>query len=250
MIQFLEDVHETDQNSAAKISLYQLEIVQSNTVGMEFTDLPAATSGMQKAAEAIASCSEGIFNRGQAIYLPSTAPACTAIPLLLTVLDARLAKRRPTTPEGNSPIARLDRLIKIMDVYRCQYEGVDTISEAIRRVLTLGSLPAVGDWMELVATHPQVYLKFVIFLEKTLSKGRYLEVSEVLYDSSGPLPLTRPQNTDTTSKHGANGPLTGNSPDGVLDEFVSIPYDGVQDEFGFDAWSIPSFDMDMFSMAN
>ena len=116
--------------------------------------------------------------------MPSTAAACTALPLLLAVLDERLVNGSHLSRLRHDKDSRLDILVKVMDVYRCQYEGVDSISEAIELAMKVVTLPCVGSWSELMIKSPDLYLQLAIYLDLTLNKGRRIEFWEHQYRAS------------------------------------------------------------------
>ncbi|KAI1331336.1 hypothetical protein F5Y16DRAFT_422889 [Xylariaceae sp. FL0255] len=105
--------------------------------------------------------------------------ACTALPLVLHILDVKLS-------------AQGDRNREAMKTYQPQYDGVDYISETIRHIINLAELDQpkkrntgtttaagnVSDWKEMLASHPGFYLRLAMTMDISISKGRLAEESD------------------------------------------------------------------------
>lgn len=127
--------------------------------------------------------------------------ACTAIPLMLHIIDVKLSsqnKRRARTPDDRRRTAlkqqRLNILIEAMKTYQPQYDGVDYISETIRHIINLAQIdpptdgpetpsisslsqdssmqPIISDWTDILASNPGSYLRLAMTMDISISKGR------------------------------------------------------------------------------
>ena len=105
---------------------------------------------LQDAASGVTECLKELIQLRLARWLPISAVACTALPLVLHILDVKLSPPRPgtTSTDGqNSQSAlkqhRLNVLIEAMKTYQPQYDGVDWVSETIRHIVNLAQLDGV-----------------------------------------------------------------------------------------------------------
>jgi hypothetical protein len=168
---------------------------------------------LQDAASGVTECLKELIQLRLARWLPISAVACTALPLVLHILDVKLSTPRPgtTNTEGqNSQSAlkqhRLNVLIEAMKTYQPQYDGVDWVSETIRHIINLaqldgvqpnateGSNPSNGatspsangnnnnsnsnkiqDWTDILTSHPSLYLRLALTMDLSLSKDRLPE---------------------------------------------------------------------------
>ncbi|KAI0397356.1 hypothetical protein F5Y17DRAFT_369468 [Xylariaceae sp. FL0594] len=83
---------------------------------------------------------------------------------------------------------RLNILIEAMKTYQPQYDGVDYISETIRHIVNLAQIdtpcnstnheplnnrkPLISDWTDILASHPDSYLRLSMTMDISISKGR------------------------------------------------------------------------------
>jgi hypothetical protein len=112
--------------------------------------------------------------------------ACTALPLVLHILDVKLtALTSPShlpqgIPTGEAALKqhRLNILIEAMKTYQPQYDGVDKISDTIRHIVNLAQLDGGGDgrkikdWTDILTSHPSLYLRLALTMDLSLSKDR------------------------------------------------------------------------------
>ncbi|OIW26083.1 hypothetical protein CONLIGDRAFT_517472 [Coniochaeta ligniaria NRRL 30616] len=167
---------------------------------------------LQDAASGVTECLKELIQLRLARWLPISAVACTALPLVLHILDVKLSSPRPgtTNTDGqNSQAAlkqhRLNVLIEAMKTYQPQYDGVDWVSETIRHIVNLAQLDGVQpnasqgvnppnndnnnndtsdnsngnakiqDWTDILTSHPSLYLRLALTMDLSLSKDRLPE---------------------------------------------------------------------------
>ncbi|OHE99847.1 fungal specific transcription factor domain-containing protein [Colletotrichum orchidophilum] len=148
---------------------------------------------LQDAASGVTECLKELIHLRLARWLPISAVACTALPLVLHILDVKLsASSRSFDPNTQSALKqhRLNILIEAMKTYQPQYDGVDWVSETIRHIVNLAQIdsPARGetanatpggaviaDWTDILASQPSSYLRLALTMDLSLSKGRLPE---------------------------------------------------------------------------
>ncbi|KAB5549975.1 cutinase transcription factor 1 beta [Coniochaeta sp. 2T2.1] len=167
---------------------------------------------LQDAASGVTECLKELIQLKLARWLPISAVACTALPLVLHILDVKLSSPRPgttNTEDQNNRSAlkqhRLNVLIEAMKTYQPQYDGVDWVSETIRHIVNLAQLDGVQpnattaeggsnhaangtnntsspeatngnakiqDWTDILTSHPSLYLRLALTMDLSLSKDR------------------------------------------------------------------------------
>lgn len=145
---------------------------------------------LQDAASGVTECLKELVHLKLARWLPISAVACTALPLVLNILDVKLsAPAKNPALDSNAASAlkqhRLNILIEAMKTYQPQYDGVDWVSEIVRHVVNLAQIdesntkgsqnPNVTDWTDILALQPSSYLRLALALDLSLSKGRLPE---------------------------------------------------------------------------
>ncbi|KAJ2893738.1 Cutinase transcription factor 1 beta [Zalerion maritima] len=157
---------------------------------------------LQDAASGVTECLKELIQLKLARWLPVSAVACTALPLVLHIMDVKLSG--PALPgtggasddpfdRNNSQTAlkqhRLNILIEAMKTYHPQYDGVEWVSQTIRHILSLAQLDSarsgqlsigsggggISDWTDILASHPSFYLRLALTMDLSLSKGRLPE---------------------------------------------------------------------------
>ncbi|KAH8664821.1 fungal-specific transcription factor domain-containing protein, partial [Ilyonectria robusta] len=146
----------------------------SESASNEYYNLQAAVSG-------ITGCKRELIRLGLSRYLPASAIYCTALPLLLHIIDFRLSK-------GTSKV-QLNLLIEAMRVYESQYEGVQWVGETIQFIMELPQLsslvdnisqpnkkwslcPPLATWTDILACQPNCYLQLALTMDFSFSQGR------------------------------------------------------------------------------
>lgn len=146
---------------------------------------------LQDAASGVTECLKELVHLKLARWLPISAVACTALPLMLNILDVKLSSLS-ANPTLDSDAAsslkqhRLNILIEAMRTYQPQYDGVDWVSEIVRHIVNLAQIdgpgtsptslkPPINDWTDILALQPSSYLRLALALDLSLSKGRLPE---------------------------------------------------------------------------
>ncbi|CAH0056768.1 unnamed protein product [Clonostachys solani] len=155
---------------------------------------------LQDAASGVTECLKELVQLKLARWLPISAVACTALPLVLNILDVKLSSRQQQQEETgggnldrNAAAAlkqhRLNILIEAMRTYQPQYDGVDWVSEIVRHIVNLAQIDGsagedgagsqqqtgITDWTDILASNPSSYLRLALALDLSLSKGRLPE---------------------------------------------------------------------------
>lgn len=151
---------------------------------------------LQDAATGVTDCLKELIQRRLARWLPSSAMACTALPLVLYILDVKLSSLRSASSslqssqvaDGQAALKqhRLNILIEAMKTYQPQYDGVDKISDTIRHIVGLAQLDGIPpdngqgggkirDWSDILTSHPSLYLRLALTMDLSLSKDRLPE---------------------------------------------------------------------------
>lgn len=178
--------------------------INSNLLG--FSNIYESRSELQDAACGVTECLNELIQRRLARWLPISAIACTATPLVLHIIDVKLLsqnKRYLSTPDEKRRTVlkqqRLNILIEAMKTYQPQYDGVDYVSETIRHIVNLAQIdppidspntassssisafpqdptsdirPIISDWTDILASNPGSYLRLTMTLDISISKGR------------------------------------------------------------------------------
>ncbi|KAI0452340.1 hypothetical protein F5B21DRAFT_483766 [Xylaria acuta] len=190
--------HEVLQAAMASASPHS----NSNIRG--FSNIYESRNELQDAACGVTECLNELIQRRLARWLPISAIACTAMPLVLHIIDVKLSfqnKRIGTTPDEKKRTVlkqqRLNVLIEAMKTYQPQYDGVDYISETIRHIVNLAQIdpptnspnatssitmspqdptssmqPIISDWTDILACNPGSYLRLSMTMDISISKGR------------------------------------------------------------------------------
>ncbi|KAF7555020.1 hypothetical protein G7Z17_g2515 [Cylindrodendrum hubeiense] len=151
---------------------------------------------LQDAVVAVTECLKELTSLGLARWLPISAVACTALPLVLHMLDAELSSAYTggdLPPDENSFLTlkqhRLTTVVKAMMVYHTQYDAVDFVSRRMRHIVDLvqrkesvlrhlspGNEEFAKnvkiDWTDLLTAQPNCYLRLVFTMDLSLSKDR------------------------------------------------------------------------------
>ncbi|KAI6783173.1 Cutinase transcription factor 1 beta-like protein [Emericellopsis cladophorae] len=146
---------------------------------------------LQDAASGVTECLKELVHLKLARWLPISAVACTALPLVLNILDVKLSSSANESNLDSSAASalkqhRLNILIEAMRTYQPQYDGVDWVSEIIRHIVNLaqiekpasrepGTKVGINDWTDILASQPSSYLRLALALDLSLSKGRLPE---------------------------------------------------------------------------
>ncbi|KAH7142098.1 fungal-specific transcription factor domain-containing protein [Dactylonectria macrodidyma] len=141
-------------------------------------------SELQDATSDIIECHKELLRLGLTQWLPSSAIGFILLPLMLNILDVKLSppprtELDQTQTSGTRP-QQLNILIQFMRVYWPRYDGVEWVSEIIRHIIELAQLDEAKvrrktssvNWADIFAFQPRSYLRLVLTLDLSLSKGR------------------------------------------------------------------------------
>lgn len=170
----------------------------------EFSKIYENRHELQDAACSVTECLKELIQLRLARFLPISAVACTALPLVLHIIDVKLSslnKTKNNSPSSDPNMAakqhRLNILIEAMKTYQPQYDGVDYISETIRHIINIAQLdtpsnaglglssfnhdgkqPSISDWTDILASQPGYYLRLAMTMDLCFSKGRLVEETD------------------------------------------------------------------------
>ncbi|KAL2704616.1 hypothetical protein AAEP93_005687 [Penicillium crustosum] len=143
---------------------------------------------LEDAALCMTQCHKELVSRGLDRWLPVSAIGCTALPLILHILDTNLALRADHVPTNNDILPgekqdQLNVLAQVMKTYRSQYDGVDWVTDIVRHIVNLArldepSLRTQGTgihWTDILVFQPSSYLRLALVLDLSLRKGRLAE---------------------------------------------------------------------------
>ncbi|SPO01995.1 related to cutinase transcription factor 1 beta [Cephalotrichum gorgonifer] len=123
-------------------------------------------------------------------WLPISALACMAIPLALSVVTARLSATNAGSAfeDPMQTATNQDNLAILMETMKSffpQYDGVHLIKDAVKCAADLAQTasqshpnilaPAATTWAEILTNDPESYLKMVMSIDLSISKGRLAE---------------------------------------------------------------------------
>lgn len=198
--------------SCSRVALCHHEVLhlamssgQPNSFPRDFSSIYENRHELQDAASGVTECLKELVQLRLARWLPISAVACTALPLVLHILDVKLSSPRRGSNDTNTGDLysqsalkqhRLNILIEAMKTYQPQYDGVDWVSETIRHVVNLAQLDSasgqdadgagdgsagsngsggVCDWTDILTSHPSLYLRLALTMDLSLSKDRMPE---------------------------------------------------------------------------
>lgn len=188
----------------SKIALCHYEALHlenlQNDSSTEASSMCETRRELQDAASALIKCHKNIAQQGLARWLPIAGIGCTALPLVLDTLNLKLSPANSNDDmdaqhQGNT-------LVEIMKTYLPRYDGVDWVSEIVRHIVTLvqSMRPklershSTANWTDIFAVQPGSYLRLVLTLDLSLSKGKLphnsdfpLSLREVLTVDANPL---------------------------------------------------------------
>ncbi|CAG9977395.1 unnamed protein product [Clonostachys byssicola] len=161
--------------------------------GMQST-LRQIQRALQESTSGIIECLKELVYRELAHWLPISAVGCTALPLVLQILDVALAP-----PECNSRIDgsmvsarkehRLNILLQAMKSFKLHYDEADWVKEIVRHAVKLAPVGKMGQWLptsmkpfenwtSMLVSEPRSYLRLVLAIDLSLSKGRLSQESD------------------------------------------------------------------------
>jgi hypothetical protein len=186
---------------SARLALCQYEILHlKSTIGSLESDhnqiLHHAKSEMRAATSATTGLVKVLIWLKCAQYLPISAVAYTALPLILTALDLKLSS---DPAEATARRLELEVYVEVMRLYRKRFDGVEQLSSVVERLLndaepetrricstsgttTLERSLVVSkkskDWSDILKQRPKVYLRLALALDMALSRGSFPQESD------------------------------------------------------------------------
>lgn len=143
---------------------------------------------LKDAAACITLCHHELVSRGLDRWLPVSAIGCTAFPLILHILDTKLAPRNDSIVSNNSAPSdqtqnQFHALAQVMKTYQVQYDGVDWVTEIVDHIISLSQVDELGptmeessiNWTDILVFQPDSYLRLALALDLSLRKGRLAE---------------------------------------------------------------------------
>lgn len=170
--------------------MLQLDSLRANTLTStvltkDLSIIVNSRRDLQDAATCIADYHKELVSLGLDRWLPVSAIGCTALPLLLHILDLKLAPPVEYVTTSSHVLSdpkkhQLNALIEIMKTYQSQYDGVDWITDIVRHIINFAQLDEQGfrsqtsgvDWTDILACQPGTYLRLTLALDLSLRKGR------------------------------------------------------------------------------
>ncbi|OBT71727.1 hypothetical protein VF21_09353 [Pseudogymnoascus sp. 05NY08] len=131
------------------------------------------------------------LNLGQ--YMPISAVAYTALPLVISALDVKMS------PSSNqSRVHYLETYHKSIELYSKRYNGIDTVSYVMERILEeaesnsrnlflptshfshqdASPLSDTSDWFQIFVKHPKLHLRVAFSFDLSFSNGKFPEDSD------------------------------------------------------------------------
>ncbi|KAF7556014.1 hypothetical protein G7Z17_g1754 [Cylindrodendrum hubeiense] len=137
---------------------------------------------LQNATSDITECHKELLHLGLIQWLPSSAIGFILLPLILNILDIKLLQPMGTDIDRSLETTQqqLNVLIQFMKVYWPRFDGIDWVSEIIRHIVSLAQLDdskvqrknSSINWADIFVFQPRSYLRLVLALDLSLSKGR------------------------------------------------------------------------------
>lgn len=186
---------------SARLALCQYEILllESSLESPESDhtqSLDHAKSEMRSATSATTGIVKTLIRLEAAQYLPISAVAYTALPLILTALDLKMSS---DPAEATARRLELEVYVEAMRLYRKRYDGTEQLSSIVEKLLhdaepeTRRICSASGastperslvlsrkskDWSDILNQRPKVYLRLTLALDMALSRGKFPEESD------------------------------------------------------------------------
>ncbi|KAJ3543637.1 hypothetical protein NM208_g3468 [Fusarium decemcellulare] len=165
----------------------QLDILRSGAdetycLAKDLSTIFDARRDLQDATSDIIECHRELVRLKLVHWLPSSAIGLVILPLVLNILDMKLSSpmTHSSNLSSNNTQQHLNLLIQVMRAYWSRYDGVDWVSEIIRHISGLVQLDgseirrsnSITNWADVFAFQPRSYLRLVLALDLSLSKGR------------------------------------------------------------------------------
>ncbi|KAJ4248756.1 hypothetical protein NW762_012594 [Fusarium torreyae] len=164
-------------------------VTQTPTSFQETQFLKNNRRDLRNATKSIAECFARLHPHRLTRWLPSSAVACTALPLAMHMVDMKMsAASSPaeiwSRPDVASKQSRLNVLIQVFRELHPKYDGVHSISKTIRYFMECSYLeePApmmlTNDHADVLARSPTNYLRLALTIDVCLSQDRLAQDSD------------------------------------------------------------------------
>ncbi|WAO94458.1 Leucine--tRNA ligase [Fusarium falciforme] len=137
---------------------------------------------LQDAISDVNECHKELLRLELTQWMPHSAMGFSTLPLILNILDKKLSLPGIEGIHQSSTATQhqLDVLVEFMRAYWARFDGVDWITAIVRHIINLAQLNGSRsqrestsiNWADLFAFQPRSYLRLVLVLDLSLSKGR------------------------------------------------------------------------------
>lgn len=164
-------------------------ITQNPTSGQQMQFLKNNRRDLRNATKSIAECFARLHPRRLTRWLPSSAVACTALPLAMHMVDIKMSSASSAAeiwsrPEVASKQSRLNVLIQVFRELHPKYDGVHSISKTIRYFMECvgvnepTQMMITNDQNDVLARSPAQYLRLALTIDICLSQDRLVQDSD------------------------------------------------------------------------
>ncbi|KAF4446838.1 hypothetical protein F53441_9542 [Fusarium austroafricanum] len=156
-------------------------VTQNPTSSQETQFLKNNRRDLRSATKCIAECFARLHPHRLTRWLPSSAVACTALPLAMHMVDIKMSSASSpaeiwSRPEVASKQSRLNVLIQVFRELHPKYDGVHSISKTIRYFMSQLNEPAqmmlTNEHADVLARSPAQYLRLALTIDVCLSQDR------------------------------------------------------------------------------
>ncbi|KAF5650035.1 cutinase transcription factor 1 beta [Fusarium sp. NRRL 52700] len=162
---------------------------QNPTASHETQFLKNNRRDLRNATKSIAECFARLHPHRLTRWLPSSAVACTALPLAMHMVDMKMSTSSSATelwarPEVVSKQSRLNVLIQVFRELHPKYDGVHSISKTIRHFMECSDreeppqMMLTNDNADVLARSPTQYLRLALTIDVCLSQDRLAQDSD------------------------------------------------------------------------
>ncbi|KPM46384.1 hypothetical protein AK830_g160 [Neonectria ditissima] len=205
--------------------------VDSDAPEQPLINLCTSRHELQDSMMGVTECLRDLYSKELLHRLPVSAVACTALPLILHALDAKLeANTRAGSVSSAASHHRLSLVLRAITACQERYDSVDFVGRTAHYIMEMAqtgrvlvsSMPQEVNgtrWAGLLETHPTSYLRLILVLDSSLSKDRLPDEEMPLSSLVDPLlQFTVGSDCTSTAKSPVSTPI---SSDPVLDTFPS-----------------------------
>ncbi|CEF73938.1 hypothetical protein SNK03_002014 [Fusarium graminearum] len=180
---------------ASQVALCNYELHLGLVLGL-ITQRPKETQflknnrkDLRNATKSIAECFARLHPHRLTRWLPSSAVACTALPLAMHMVDIKMSAASSAAeiwsrPDVASKQSRLNVLIQVFRELHPKYDGVHSISKTIRYFMECVGvnepmqMMITNDQTDVLARSPAQYLRLALTIDVCLSQDRLVQDSD------------------------------------------------------------------------